>query len=151
MSYSDRPSFRFAPHDQSEALSKARALVLERYNKFKLAEKPYFQIDLTDYSAEIRITVITEIGQRFKGIGYREPPPPSSERKLIYDGLLKIIMESDERTRPYANIINPKPVEQKCRVVRLATPEQAGNFTHFFIAMTEQANQQLETYTWLIK
>lgn len=153
MSYSGLGSYPayFAPNDHADQLSKARALVLERYNKFKLAEKPYFQVDLTDYPSEVRITIITEISQRFKGIGYRELPHHPSERQLIYDGLLKMIMESDARTRPYANTINSQPVEQHLRVIRLADPNQAGNFTHFFIALTEQANQQLETYTWLLK
>ena len=156
MSYRGLGSFPeyFAPNNQNqkaEKLAQARALVLERYNKFKLAEKPYFQVDLTDYPAEIRITIITEISQRFNGIGYREPPRQPSEEQQIYDHLLKMIMESDERTRPYANSVSQKPAEQKCRVLRLVDPNQASNFTHFFIALTEQANHQLETYTWLLK
>ncbi len=132
-----------------EKLREARALVLERYTKFVQAEKPYFQIDLTNYPEEVRKTVITEISQRFQGIGYRAPPPQKSDREMIYDEMINIVMQRDSRTRGYVNASVPKEV--RCKVIRLKNSEQAGNFTHFFIALTEQANRELETYTWVLK
>lgn len=153
MSYSGLnsfPAYFNRQNNQDDLLAQARALVLERYNKFKLAEKPYFQVDLTNYPSAVRITIITEVSQRFNGIGYRESPPNASEIQSLYDGLLKRIMESDNRTRQYASVV-AQPKEQKCRVIRLNNPTQAGSFTHFFIAMTDEVDKALETYTWALK
>jgi len=141
-------SFNYANINE-EKLMEARAMVLERYKKFVQAQKPYFQIDLTNYSESIRIRLITEISQKFKGIGYREKPPSVINHNSFYDLALRMLMLNDSRIRDYVNIVFPQEI--KCRVIRLTSPDKAGNFTHFFIALTEQTNQELESYTWTIK
>jgi hypothetical protein len=130
----------FQSDRNEEKLREARAMVLERYTKFVQAQKPYFQIDLTNYTDNVRVKLITEINQRFKGIGYRGQPPMPDHR-LSYDKVLQMLMLNDPI----------KPQEIKCNVIRLTRPDQAGNFTHFFIALTEQADQELERYTWIMK
>ena len=128
-----------------------RMFVLERYKKFIDAGKPYFQVDLTDYPAEIRVKIITEVRQRFNGVGYREPEPQPSQHELLYNELMQRLWNEDPgsrgRTMPdFLQALKPQP--QRRKVIRINDPMSAGQYTQFFIALTPECDKILETYNW---
>lgn len=156
-----------------EEAGKARSYIMNKYEKAVADNKSYFSITLvdTEYSAETRVIVISELLQAFPNIGYNPQilTPVQTPQERAYRELIEKVHDASNRVeltpeeKAFAALLenmcetrlangcsmHGTPAKnQKRTVTRLRDPTQATNSIHFFIALTDETARNLETYNW---
>jgi hypothetical protein len=141
---------------------KAREYIMSKYEKAIERKQPYFSITLADseYTAKTKISIIQELIQSFPNIGYN-PRQAETPEEQSYKNMIARIYSTINNNQPISNEFTLSNIVDKLykiehatllnknhTMIRLTNPVQAANAIYFFIALTDETSNKLETYSW---